>query len=105
MEGRCNYNKITMRRKLIIGLLCACTLSVKAQDIHFTQFYENSILRNPALTGVFAEDYKLGVSYRSQWSSVSNPYQTGTLNAEMHRPVRGGNDNISFGLLAYYDKA
>jgi len=90
--------------KLLI-LLFVLPLSLKAQDVHFSQFYETAILRNPALTGVFSDDYKVGVIYRSQWSSVSNPYQTGAANIELHTPVHGGNDNISFGLLSYYDKA
>jgi len=90
--------------KLLI-LLFVFPLSLKAQDVHFSQFYETAILRNPALTGIFSDDYKAGVVYRSQWRSVSNPYQTGLVDAELHRPVRGGNDNISYGILAYYDKA
>jgi type IX secretion system PorP/SprF family membrane protein len=78
-----------------------------AQDIHFSQFYETSILRNPALTGVFSDDYKIGVAYRNQWSSISNPYQTGLLSMEGRTPIKSGNGNdyASFGLLAYYDKA
>lgn len=77
-----------------------------AQDIHFSQFYETSILRNPSLTGIFSGDYKVGVMYRQQWSSISNPFQTALLSAEMRMPIRGdANDFISFGLLSYYDKA
>src|ERR1035437_6178571 len=75
-------------------------------DIHFSQFYETSILRNPALTGVFANDYKLGVYYRNQWSSISNPYNTVLVSAETHLNVREtSEDFVSFGLLGYYDKA
>lgn len=76
------------------------------QDIHFSQFYESAILRNPSLMGIFNGDYKLGVIYRQQWSSISKPYQTGMLNAEVRMPVRGeANDFVSFGVLAYYDRA
>ena len=75
-------------------------------DIHFSQFYETSILRNPALTGVFAEDYKFGVYYRNQWSSISNPFQTGLISAETHVPVgRQKVDFVSFGVLGYGDEA
>lgn len=76
------------------------------QDLHFSQFYESAILRNPALTGVFSDDYKVGVLYRNQWSSISKPYQTGLLSAEVRVPVsKNINDFISFGLMSYYDKA
>lgn len=86
--------------------LMFCTGIAKGQDIHFSQFYETSILRNPALTGIFTGDYKVGVVYRNQWSSISKPFQTAVVNAETRIPVRGeANDFVSLGLLAYYDKA
>src|SRR5690606_15066658 len=95
----------TTRTGLIIVMMLACYCS-QAQDIHFSQYYETSILRNPALTGIFTGDYKVGVIYRSQWSSISKPYQTALVNAETRIPVRGmANDFVSIGLLAYYDKA
>ena len=80
---------------------------VRAQaDVHFSQFYETSILRNPGLTGVFADDYKFGVYYRNQWSSVANPFQTVQVSAETHAPVSYKNDDFfSFGLLGYADEA
>jgi len=97
--------------KYSILLLCLCFITmpvlVHAQaDIHFSQFYETSILRNPALTGVFADDYKLGAYYRNQWSTISNPFQTGLVSAETHAPVSHmNNDFFSFGLLGYDDVA
>ena len=77
-----------------------------AQDIHFSQFYENSILRNPALTGIFSGDYKVGLDYRDQWGSLTNPYRTVSVTAETRILVnRSTPDYISIGLGAYYDKA
>lgn len=95
------------RIKLLSGaLLLLCSLQTVAQDIHFSQFYETSVLRNPALTGIFSDDYKVGVVYRNQWSSISKPFQTALISAETRIPVRGeANDFVSIGLLAYYDKA
>ncbi len=80
---------------------------VRAQaDIHFSQFYETSVLRNPALTGVFEDAYKFGAYYRNQWSSVSNPYQTEMISAETHVSAgRNSNDFFSIGLLGYADEA
>lgn len=90
----------------IVALLICCGWSVQAQDIHFSQFYETSILRNPALTGIFTGDYKVGLVYRNQWSSISKPYQTAVVSGEARIPVRGeANDFISIGLLSYFDKA
>ncbi len=92
---------------LFIALIFLLPASTYAQaDIHFSQFYETSILRNPALTGVFENDYKVGAYFRSQWSSITNPYQTALVSAEYRISVsKASNDYISFGLLGYTDKA
>lgn len=79
---------------------------VSAQDIHFSQFYENALLRNPALIGIFSGDYKAGVNYRSQWSSVSVPYKTTIASAETRLSVnKETGDCVSFGVTATYDRA
>src|SRR5579875_1912223 len=78
---------------------------VKGQDIHFSQFYENTILNNPALTGIFTDDYKAGVMYRSQWGSITTPFQTTLVDLESKVRVNTANDYLSFGLLGYFDKA
>src|SRR5690606_4184041 len=76
----------------------------QAQDIHFSQFYENAILRNPALTGIFSGDYKAGINYRNQWSSISVPFQTGLASVESRIAV-SEIDFLSFGVTATYDHA
>jgi type IX secretion system PorP/SprF family membrane protein len=96
-------------RKRLFGLcvLSAAIQSASAQDIHFTQFYELNVLRNPAQTGIFSGDYKAGVLYRTQWSSISKPFTTAVLSAEYRLPVSRGDrgDFFSVGLLGFYDKA
>lgn len=80
--------------------------STTAQDIHFSQFYENSIMRNPALTGIFSGDYKVGANYRTQWSNISVPFQTFLVSAETRVATnRQIGDYLSFGVSATYDKA
>src|ERR1700748_3691540 len=99
-----------MKRTCTKILLALCSLlpftSYGQADVHFSQFYETSILRNPALTGVFADDYKVGVYYRNQWSSITNPFSTGIISAETRVSLnRVSNDFLSFGILGYNDKA
>lgn len=100
-----------MKRKLYLLLIASLTGAIpttelQAQDIHFSQFYETTILRNPALCGVFNGDYKASVNYRSQWRSISTPYTTAQLSLETRIPVNNeSNDFFSAGLLAMYDKA
>lgn len=92
---------------LAAGIALSAATQVYAQaDIHFSQFYETSILRNPSLTGIFTNDYKVGAYYRNQWSSISNPYITTLVYAEVRMPVgHVSDDYISLGFLGYSDKA
>ncbi len=89
-----------------VGLVMGMGLNTNAQDIHFSQFYENSIMRNPALTGIFSGDFKVGVDYRNQWGNIANPFSTFSATAETRVAVnKSVGDFFSFGLGAYYDKA
>lgn len=53
-----------------------------AQDIHWTQFNNNPIFQNPAGAGNFNEDLRLTANYRTQWRSVSIPFQTTAIAAD-----------------------
>jgi type IX secretion system PorP/SprF family membrane protein len=99
-------------KKSILSILAAGVLIAggawrsAAQDVHFSQFYESTILRNPALTGIFTGEYKVTAIYRNQWSSVSQPFQTALISAETRIPVSEDiHDFVSIGLVAYYDRA
>jgi type IX secretion system PorP/SprF family membrane protein len=95
--------------KKIFTILSLAILSVtgaKAQDTHFSQFFEAAALRNPALVGIFSGDYKVGVNYRSQWGEFGVPFQTAVVNAEAKVLLRDATkDYLSFGLATVYDKA
>ncbi|HRF17259.1 MAG TPA: type IX secretion system membrane protein PorP/SprF, partial [Chitinophagaceae bacterium] len=45
--------------------------SASAQDIHFSQFFEAPLLRNPSLAGIFTGDIRVQAVYRDQWNSVT----------------------------------
>lgn len=95
-----------MKKLIQILVLLLGTASVKAQDIHFSQFYENNIMRNPGLTGIFSGDYKIGTNYRTQWSNISVPFQTFLVSAETRVITnRSVGDYLSFGVATTYDKA
>jgi type IX secretion system PorP/SprF family membrane protein len=53
------------------------------QDISFSQFYELPLLRNPALAGIFNGNVRLTAAYRNQWESITVPYRTMALGAEI----------------------
>lgn len=78
---------------------------VFAQDPHFSQFFEAPLLRNPSLAGLFEGDIRVQGVYRSQWGSVSAPYETGSFNLEYKQPVGKANDFLTTGLQILYDRA
>lgn len=95
-----------MKKLLAIASLLLFSTGSQAQDIHFSQFYENSILRNPGLTGIFSGDYKAGVNYRTQWGNISNPFQTVVASVESRLLVNKElHDYLSYGLCISYDHA
>lgn len=100
-----------MNRKILFAALLFCFCSAgksRAQDVHFSQFWQAPVLRNPALISLSAGDYEVAAMYRQQWQSIGNAFSTAFLHASMRRPVRlseNGEDYLSFALTAYNDKA
>jgi type IX secretion system PorP/SprF family membrane protein len=76
-----------------------------AQDVHFSQFFEAPLWRNPSLAGIFNGDIRVQAVYRDQWNSITNAYKTGSLNAEYKIPVGKGNDFFTTGIQILNDKA
>lgn len=89
---------------LIICLLLM--LGVSAQEIHFSQFNNNQLLINPALSGNFDGNLRLGVSYRSQGNAISVPYTTAAASGDVRlEPSKLRKSAIGLGLNLYNDKA
>jgi type IX secretion system PorP/SprF family membrane protein len=86
-------------------LLLITSFGASAQDIHFSQFYEAPLLRNPSLAGLFSGDMRIQSIYRTQWQSVTVPYQTGSLSGEFKLPIGKSYDYITVGGEILYDKA
>lgn len=79
--------------------------TITAQDIHFSQFFEAPLLRNPSLAGIFEGDIRVQGVYRNQWGSFTDGYRSGSLNAEYKLPVGKSDDFLTAGLQILYDKA
>lgn len=96
-------------RRIIYLLLFLLTVTgqqmLYAQDIHFSQFFEAPLWRNPSLSGIFTGDVRVQAVYRDQWNSVTDAYRTGSVNAEYKMPVGKLNDFVTIGLQALYDRA
>ena len=68
-----------IKRKLIsVALVLLTVLYSKAQDLHFSQFFNSPLTTNPANTGFIPDaDYRIGAHFRNQWSSIlAAPYKT-----------------------------
>jgi len=96
---------LSLIKWITAGCLLLPARSFAQADLHLSQFYETSILRNPALTGVSEGNYKVAAYYRNQWSSIANPYETALLDLEYRVSLGRGSDFVSFGVLGYGDRA
>lgn len=81
-------------------------IQLEAQDINFSQFSELPLLRNPSFAGLYKGDMRLTSAFRSQWGSVTVPYNTMALSAEMKYSMNGNsNDYWNVGLQITHDVA
>ena len=76
-----------------------------SQDIHFSQFFEAPLLRNPSLAGIFTGDIRVQTVYRDQWNSVTTAFKTFSLNGEYKMPVGKGSDYFTAGMQILHDRA
>lgn len=92
-------------KSFFLLISCAVIFSAKAQDIHFSQFFEAPLLRNPSLAGIFTGDVRVQAVYRDQWNSVTTAYKTASVNGEYKLPVGKSDDFLTVGLQMLYDRA
>ena len=63
---------------IIACVICHNKLAI-SQDIHFSQYNGSLLNANPAFTGFFDGDHRVGAIYRSQWQTVPVSYSTFSL--------------------------
>lgn len=98
--------------KLISALLLFFSfLASQAQDLHFTQFYSSPLTLNPAQTGFFNGDFRIGGNFKSQWpwaidNAVFN-YRSFSVYADLAllKDVLPASDCFGIGLVILNDKA
>lgn len=95
-----------MYRLLLAVLFLFAMGALRAQDVHFSQFYLSPQTLNPALTGMIPGDTRVVANYRSQWESVTVPFQTMSLAADFSVLTgKIGDNRLGLGLLILNDKA
>lgn len=71
--------------------------------MHYSQFFNSPLNLNPSLTGMFNGDYRFVANMRTQWGSVTIPYNTFSLSADAQNPL--GRKNLGAGFLFNHDQA
>jgi type IX secretion system PorP/SprF family membrane protein len=94
-----------LKKNFLLLIGCFIGIVVTAQDIHFSQFFEAPLLRNPSLAGIFTGDVRIQAVYRDQWNSVTTAYKTASLNGEYKLPVGHSDDYLTLALQMLYDRA
>jgi type IX secretion system PorP/SprF family membrane protein len=105
MWGKRKQNSWKMKNCLAIVFLLSISVTSFGQDLHFSQFFEAPLLRNPSLAGIYTGDIRVQGVYRDQWNSVTNAYRTGSFNAEYKMPIGRSDDFITTGIQALFDKS
>jgi type IX secretion system PorP/SprF family membrane protein len=81
-------------------------IKLQAQEVHFSQFYNNPLLINPALAGHFDGNLRFGAAYRNQGAAISVPYTTYSAWGDAHlEPARLKRSAIGTGVYLYNDNA
>lgn len=76
------------------------------QDIHFSQYYASPMTLNPALTGKFNGEWRVGAIYRSQWAPATKPlFMTPSLHLDFSL-LKGKlrKDALGVGVVFYTDR-
>lgn len=93
-----------LRYTAIVTIVIATVLSSAAQDLHYSQFYNNPMHLSPSATGIFKGDLRAATLYRSQWKNVPVAYETYSGSVEW-KAVQRPRNMFSFGLQLQNDKA
>jgi type IX secretion system PorP/SprF family membrane protein len=91
---------------LFIVFLLFFSGCLMAQDLHFSQFYNAPLSIDPSNAGLIKGKFRIGVNSKSQWSSVTKPYQNITAFFDMQfLKRRYRKDALGIGVLFNADVA
>ena len=78
---------------------------LKAQDIHFSQFYSVPLTHNPAVAGTI-KGYRFNSCFKDQWKSIGIPYRTVFASFDMNMLRSKSRKNaLGAGISFFSDKA
>jgi type IX secretion system PorP/SprF family membrane protein len=88
-------NRVRLFVLSAVVLLGIGTLSVKAQDPHFSQFYANPLYLNPAYAGSIVCP-RIVTQFRHQWPVLSSKYTTYAASYDQHFEAISGGIGVLF---------
>ncbi len=98
-----------MRKIYTIVFAVLASISLSAQDYHYSQFFNAPMILNPALTGFTNGTYRIGINYRNQWFSAAGAnfgatqYMTTAIGGDVPIPIKG--DILGVGLFLANDQS
>ncbi|MEN9548614.1 MAG: hypothetical protein RIR12_1205 [Bacteroidota bacterium] len=92
---------------LIVGIAFVAVGNVKAQDIHFSQFFTSPLTLNPALTGKFDGQFRAAGNYRNQWPTIYDAFVTKSASIDfgVMKNRIPEIDQMGVGVLGFTDRA
>jgi len=78
-----------MTRACIISSLFLLSIFTQAQDVHYSQFNKTKALLNPSLIAYQNDDYEMQIQRRSQWASITTPFNTFSLSFNAKQVYKG----------------
>ena len=91
-------------KKILITLIGLVVFQVNAQDVHSSQFWNNALQYNAAMTGMIKANVRASAYYKDQWSAIGAQYQTYGASFDTRFETRG-NTAFGVGVDLYRDQA
>jgi len=88
---------------MLCFIITCLTGYLRAQDVHFSQYYFSPLSLNPANTGNYKGDYRIFGNYRSQWRELDKAYSTFSAGGDVNLYPK--NINVSPGLIFLRDRS
>tara|TARA_B100000902_G_scaffold165118_1_gene160087 strand:- start:1301 stop:2260 length:960 start_codon:yes stop_codon:yes gene_type:complete len=85
-----------MIRTVFLIIVIINTTILKAQDVHYSQFFSSSFLTNPSLLSFQENDYKATLHHRSQWQAIQEPFRTFTASLERKNILKNQSIGVQF---------
>lgn len=68
--------------RYIVIILCLFSMSLLAQDVHYSQWTKNPVFVSPSFTGSITDKMRITAQKREQWASVTIPFSTNSLSLD-----------------------